>query len=179
MGRVSQRHHSTEISWSEHHLIVCITRNTSLAGGLLFQDELWGWAYVVLHMCVCAHFTLPCMSNLRVRVTFMPPSPKSCSQFILAAESGAGSRMKEALEIMELFKVMNSVLIFLFFLSQFCNTQKENSKTHQIILSKCSHPLCLCNWTSKSETIVKMMKLYVHSSGEQGDKNIVTIILSL
>lgn len=59
-------------------------------------------------VCVGVCFTLPCMSNLRVRVTFMPPSPKSCSQFILAAESGAGSRMKEALEILELFKLRNS-----------------------------------------------------------------------
>lgn len=40
--------------------------------------------------------TLPCMRSLRVSVTFMPPSPKSCSQFILAWASDVGRRMKEA-----------------------------------------------------------------------------------
>lgn len=123
--------------------------------------------------CMCMHFTLPCMSNLRVRVTFMPPSPKSCSQFILAAESGAGSRMKEALEIMKLFKAMNSACFsFLFFYNSVTHKQKQQNTS--------DHPLCLCKWTLKSETRVKTMKLFVHSSGEQGDKkhhyNIVIVI---
>lgn len=45
--------------------------------------------------------TLPCMSRRRVSVTFIPPSPKSCSQFILTWESCPGRRMKDALRMME------------------------------------------------------------------------------
>ncbi len=32
---------------------------------------------------------------------FMPPSPKSCSQFILTWDLGPGRRMKDALRMME------------------------------------------------------------------------------
>lgn len=40
--------------------------------------------------------TFPCMSRRRVRVTPKPPSPKSCSQFIVTWEWDAGRRMNKA-----------------------------------------------------------------------------------
>lgn len=40
--------------------------------------------------------TLPCMSSRSVRVTPKPPSPKSCSQFIVTWEWHSGRRMNEA-----------------------------------------------------------------------------------
>lgn len=169
MGRVSQRRHSTEIIWSEYHQIVCMMCKASITDGLLFQDELRGWACVNC-VCVCAQFTLPCISNLRVRVTFMPPSPKSCSQFILAAESGAGSRMKEALEIMELFKVMNWWTAFFFLLFFHNSGTQQNNKTLQIIPNERS-----CALRLRKVKVIIMIKLYVFSNGKQGAKNISTI----
>lgn len=40
--------------------------------------------------------TFPCMSSRSVRVTPKPPSPKSCSQFIVMWEWHAGRRMNKA-----------------------------------------------------------------------------------
>lgn len=40
--------------------------------------------------------TFPCMSSRNVRVTPKPPSPKSCSQFIVIWEWHAGRRMNKA-----------------------------------------------------------------------------------
>lgn len=40
--------------------------------------------------------TFPCMSSRSVRVTPKPPSPKSCSQFIVIWEWHAGRRMNKA-----------------------------------------------------------------------------------
>lgn len=40
--------------------------------------------------------TFPCMSSRSVRVTPKPPSPKSCSQFIVTWEWHSGRRMNEA-----------------------------------------------------------------------------------
>lgn len=48
--------------------------------------------------------TFPCMSSRRVRVTPMPPSPKSCSQFMVMWGRHAGKRMNGAHSLVTLFR---------------------------------------------------------------------------
>lgn len=131
MGRVSQRHHRTEIIWSEHDLTVCVTHNTSLAGGLLFQDELWGRAYVILHMCVRMHV---CAFYLAVHE--QPEGEGDVhapvSEILLTVHSGGGVRRRESHERSsrdnEAVQSDELCLFFLSVLLQFCNTQTETAK---------------------------------------------------
>ncbi len=55
---------------------------------------------------------------------FMPPSPKSCSQFILTWDLGPGRRMKDALRMMEWGGRGEGRTLS--FQSQLCNDNTQN-----------------------------------------------------
>lgn len=72
--------------------------------------------------------TFPCMSSRSVRVTPKPPSPKSCSQFIVMWEWHAGRRMNKANSLCHTVKRRPALVLCLSEVLQCCSEGEKNNR---------------------------------------------------